>query len=169
MPYAYPPNHHERMEVLNATTASLGWGRDETPMEMLIRQCQDWLRLVQPVLNGEKPMVADHQEQAAALCARLTIERNHGQNREKATPLLAQMEDARSELARIWNHPRLEELRAQAALVGAIYFPLEKKVSQTWPECRSESDEQEARHLRGALRHRMSQLRRRAPLQSVAG
>lgn len=51
----YPPNHDERMEVLNATTASLGWGRDTT-MTMLEKRCKLALEMALPMLQGKKPL-----------------------------------------------------------------------------------------------------------------
>lgn len=164
--FAFPPDHDERMRVLEQTTASLGWGRDDD-MTMLERKAQALLQVAQRVLEGKEPLLRPLVAEFIGLCAQLNIERHAG-DKETATQLLAVVDKTRDELRRLWANPHLPEIRQQLALVDPLYKRLNDRLNSQWSECRSESVAEECSQLGAALRLRQRQLAERSPLQAQA-
>lgn len=163
----YPPNHDERMEVLNATTAShSGWGRDTT-MTMIEKRCVLALSMAQEVLAGKQPLLPGLIRTFIELCALLNIERN-GDHREAATRLLAQMHEGRDLLRRLWAMPSFAEVQQQLSLVEPLYKRVNDRLNATFAEVRSESVAEDCKQLGHALRLRKAQLAERSPLQARA-
>lgn len=165
--YEFPPDHDERMRVLEQTTASLGWRMDDT-MTMLESRARLVLEMAQKMLNGQNPIVVDVAREMAQVCSLLNVERQNAANKAAATQLLHELDRAKGRLMRRWVHPSTAEIQQQIALLEPLYNAVNDKLNRTWPECRSESDEKDCKALGHALRHRKKQLAERSPLQAQA-
>lgn len=164
----YPPNHDERMEVLNATTAShSGWRKDETTMADLEIEATRLMEEYQEVVARKRPLVKSLVQGLMTLCSDLNI-RRHSMDKARATQLLSTLDQVRDEMRRLWANPHTPEIREQIALLEPAYKLVNDRLNSQWPECRSESVAERCAELGQALQARRLQMAQRCPFATFS-